>query len=98
VARGPGGVVRLEGEAGRGKSLLLAELAARASERGATCLVGEADALEATLAYQERYRFDGLVHGISVQMSGLELGKLGSVKGIVVTGRMGVAVGGRGCA
>jgi len=39
-------------------------------------------AFDSDLAYTERHRFDTLVHGVSVSMNALELGKLTQLKGV----------------
>ncbi len=51
VDQGAGGVVVIEGEAGIGKSVLLADLAARAAGRDLFMLEGGADAIERTTAW-----------------------------------------------
>ncbi|HUO52176.1 MAG TPA: AAA family ATPase [Gemmatimonadaceae bacterium] len=51
LAEGRGGVLVLEGEAGIGKSQLLAAAAARATARGVRVLRGDADAVESATAY-----------------------------------------------
>jgi class 3 adenylate cyclase len=65
-----GGAWLIEGEAGIGKSALLAELARRADARAVTVLRGEGDAVESATAY---YAWRGVLRGLlgSVARSGI---------------------------